>query len=466
MECTQTPSSRLPGTEPIPRAVARVALPSVAGQIVMVLYQMADTFFVARTGSDAMIAAVTVCMPAFMILSAIANLFGIGGAGAMARALGAKLPERFQDAEAFALWGCGGMTAVYSLLVLLGMNPLLDLLGGWEPRVHALARSYLLVTVVLGGLGASLSGALAHLLRARGRSLHASLGVSLGGVLNIALDPLFMFVLLPRGREALGAAVATALSNLCSLCYLSKILLDEKRGPDQETAPSLFPRKRFLQSQLPREILATGLPAFLMTVMENVSCAVLEHLMGLEGLTQQAGAGVAKKLNLLAHSLVRGMAQGVLPLLAYHYAAGERKRMYGVLRFSLTVSVGLALLCTGAGLLFGQQLTGLFLEADSASRADAALFLRILCLGAPWSAAAYGCISFFQATGHSLLSFVLACARKGALDIPLMFLLRAELGAAGIVWATPAADALCCLLALSVLWRFVRRKPAEDGLTP
>ena len=450
----------------VPRAVARAALPSVAGQIVMVLYQMADTFFVARTGSDAMIAAVTVCMPAFMILSAIANLFGIGGAGAMARALGAKMPGRFRDAEAFALWGCLGTTAVYSLLVMVLTDPLLDLLGGWEPRVHALARSYLFVTVVLGGLGASLSGALAHLLRARGQSLRASLGVSLGGVLNIALDPLFMFVLLPRGRETLGAAIATALSNGVSLIFLFAALHRERRRCAPELFPALSPRKSLFRERLPREILGTGLPAFLMTVMENVSCAVLEHLMGLEGLAQQAGVGVAKKLNLLAHSLVRGMAQGVLPLLAYHYAAGERRRMYGVLRFSMAVSVGLALLCTGAGLAFGRQLTGLFLEADSASRADAARFLRILCLGAPWSAAAYGCISFFQATGHSLLSFVLACARKGALDIPLMFLLRAQLGAAGIVWATPAADALCCLLALFVLWRFVRHKPAEEVPSP
>ena len=191
----------------VSHAVFHLAFPTVIGQIILVIYNMADTFFVGLSGNDAMLAAVTVCMPAFLFLSAISNLFGVGGASAIARALGAREPDRARDASAFAFWGCAAVTALYAAAAYLARDLFVDLLGGTNPEVHENAVAYLLFTVVLGGGITSTGVLLSHLIRAEGRSVHASFGIALGGVLNIGLDPLFMFVLLPPGQEALGAAI-------------------------------------------------------------------------------------------------------------------------------------------------------------------------------------------------------------------------------------------------------------------
>lgn len=438
---------------PVPKAILRLALPSVVGQIILVVYNMADTFFVAQTGSDAMITAVTVCMPAFMFLSAIANLFGVGGSSVISQALGKKEPERAGRASAFALTGCALTAGAYALLAWLLIDPFVDLLGGWDTGVHGLARSYLLVTVVLGGVCTALNALLAHLIRSEGDSVRASLGIMLGGVLNILLDPLFMFVILAPGQETLGAAIATALSNVLALGYFIVVLL-RKRG---RTVLSFRPSREMLGEEIPRRVLSNGLPACLMTLFENISFAVLDHLMALSGTAMQAGIGVAKKVNMLAHCIVRGMAQGVLPLIGYNYASRDRIRMREVVRLSMLISVGVAGACMAVCLVWSDALIGVFIQPGSESLAYGAAFLRILCLGAPCSACAYTCISFFQAVSRGNKSLLLAICRKGVLDVPLMLLLQGIWPVYGVVWATPITDAVCCVFALVLYFRFMKK---------
>ena len=439
-------------SSPIQRAILRLALPTVIGQAILVIYNMADTFFIGLTGSDAMVSAVTVCTPAFMFLSAISNLFGVGGSSVISRALGCRLHERAQRASSFAFWGCLLTTLLYALGTFLLLDPFIDALGGSDAAVHAQARSYLTVTVALGGLCTSMSALLAHLVRSEGRSTQASVGIVLGGLLNIALDPLFMFVLLPRGQEILGAAIATTLSNLISLLYFA-LLMGRTRS---RSVLCVAPVPGMLTQGIPFAVLSCGLPACLMTLLENISYAVLDHLMALSGVAMQAGLGVAKKVNMLAHSIVRGMAQGVLPLISYNYASGNHVRMRRAATLSMLVSVALASLCMAVCLVFSEPLIALFIPHGTQSVRCGARFLRILCIGGPFSACAYAIISFFQAVGRGLRSFTLAILRKGLLDIPLMFLLRFFSPVYGIVLATPIADIVCCAAAALMYISFLR----------
>ena len=439
-------------SSPIPRAILRLALPTVIGQAILVVYNMADTFFIGLTGSDAMVSAVTVCTPAFMFLSAISNLFGVGGSSVISRALGCRLHERARCASSFAFWGCLLTTLLYALGAFLLLDPFIDALGGSDAAVHAQARSYLTVTVALGGLCTSMSALLAHLVRSEGRSTQASVGIVLGGLLNIALDPLFMFVLLPRGQEILGAAIATTLSNLISLLYFA-LLMGRTRS---RSVLRVAPVPGMLTQGIPFAVLSCGLPACLMTLLENISYAVLDHLMALSGVAMQAGLGVAKKVNMLAHSIVRGMAQGVLPLISYNYASGNHVRMRRAATLSMLISVALASLCMAVCLVFSEPLIALFIPHGTQSVRCGARFLRILCIGGPFSACAYAIISFFQAVGCGLRSFVLAILRKGLLDIPLMFLLRFFSPVYGIVMATPIADIVCCAAAALMYISFLR----------
>lgn len=439
---------------PVLRAILRLAIPTVAGQIILVIYNLADTFFIGLTGSDAMLTSVTVCMPAFMFLSAIANLFGIGGASVISRALGVQNRERARHTAAFSFWGCIAGTLLYSLGAWIFMDPFIDLLGGTNPLVHGYCSKYLMCTVVIGGLTTSMNMLLSHLIRAEGRSVHASIGIALGGILNVLLDPLFMFVLLPAGQEPLGAAIATAVSNLLAAVYFLILVLSHQ---EKNSAIRLGWTVSAFKAHIPKEVLCAGLPACLMTLLENVSYAILDKMMSLCGTQTQAGIGVAKKVNMLAHSIVRGIAQGALPLIGYSFAAKHFKRMKRSVLLAAVFAVGAATVCMIANILFSVPLIQLFIHTGSPSVEYGARFLRILCIGSPFSACAYVIISFFQATGKSLRAFFIAILRKGALDIPLMFLLNLALPIYGIVWATPIADILCCVAALLLFMLFLKR---------
>ena len=330
----------------------------------------------------------------------------------------------------------------------------MDLLGGTDPKVHQNAVDYLTCTVVFGGVLTSVSVLFSHLIRAEGRAVHASAGIAIGGVLNIALDPLFMFVLLPPGREALGAAIATTVSNALSLLYFSLVLMRIRKRSLLRFGLSV----EMFRQRIPAAVFSAGLPACVMTLFENVSYAVLDKLMSLAGLSMQAGIGVAKKVNMLAHCMVRGISQGALPLIAYNYASKNIERMRASLRVSHAASVCVAAVCMGLNLALAPQMIGLFIRTDSDSLRYGIEFLRILCIGGPFSASAYTIISFFQATGHGKKSFLLAILRKGIVDIPLMLLLNRVLPVYGIVLATPLADALCCAAANAMLIAFLKQK--------
>lgn len=443
-------------------AILNLALPTVVGQIILVIYNMADTFFIGMAGNDAMLTAVTVCMPAFMFLSAISNLFGVGGASVIARAMGFQDGGRVGHAAAFAFWGCLLTAGCYSLGAFLARDAFIDLLGGTDPAVHYWAVQYLMCTVVVGGVFTAQGVLLSHLIRAEGRSLWSSVGIAVGGVANILLDPLFMFVIFPRGWEPLGAAVATFLSNVITLVYFA-VVLTVLRG---KTRLSFCPARAMFQSHIPADIFTAGVPACVMTLFENISYAVLDKLMSLEGLEMQAGIGVAKKVNMLAHCSVRGIAQGSLPLIAYNYAAKNYTRMKESIRVANRIAIAVAGVCMVICLLLAPQLVGIFIRHASSSLNYGAAFLRILCLGAPFSAGAYTYITFFQAVGEGRRSFLLAILRKGILDIPLMFLLRVPLPIYGIVAATPIADAVCCGVSIFLFRRYVKRLAVRTEANP
>ena len=411
-------------------AVFRLAFPTVIGQIILVIYNMADSFFIGLTGNDAMLTAVTVCMPAYMFLSAISNLFGIGGASVIARAMGKRDTERVRHSSSFSFWGCMAVTALYAMVAFLLKDRFVDLLGGTNQRVHSNAVEYLTCAVVLGGVPTSVSILFSHLIRAEGRAVHASVGIALGGLMNIALDPLFMFVLLPPGREAMGAAIATAVSNAVSLLYFILVLW---RIKDQSNLRFRFSPEIF-RDRIPPAVLAAGLPACVMTLFENVSYAVLDKLMSFSGLAAQAGIGVAKKVNMLVHCIVRGISQGALPLIAYNYSSGNLSRMRSSVRVAHLSSILIASLCMIGNLAFAHFLIGLFIHTESDSLQ-------------------YG---FFQATGNGGKSFQLAMLRKGLIDIPLMFALCPLFPVYGIVMATPLADAFCCIAANWMFTLFLR----------
>lgn len=436
--------------DPIIKSIAKLAVPTVCSQIILVLYNMADTFFISFCNSDAKLTAATICMPALMFLSAIANLFGIGGAGVISRSLGTGNKKAAKKATNLSFWCCFLITALYSLLTLFLGKPFVYLLGARDSEVTSYALSYLRWTIVFGGIPAACGTLFSHLLRAEGRSRQAGIVIMAGGILNTILDPVFMFVLLPKGHEVEGAAIATFTANLIVFIYFVIIIIIRHRKHSILRVRKPEKQRWDKSKNLLPEIFMTGFPAFTMTLFENISYAVLFNLMATSGVSAQAGLGVAKKINMLAHCMVRGMAQGVLPLIAYNYSSKNIKRMQSALKNTIIISTILALICCIISLTFTNALIGIFIKGG-ASFDYGVSFLRILCIGAPFSASAYVMISFFQAVRDGKRSLILALLRKGLFDIPLMFVLYYLRSAIWAVWSTPITDVVCCVIGIIFL---------------
>ena len=426
---------------PIGKAIWALAVPAVISQIITVIYNMADTFYIGQLGDPNQVAAATLAMPLFVMLTAISNLFGIGGASVISRALGAGQSERAQRCAAFCIWTSAAVALLYGL-VLLAVRPTLLPLLGTDALTHNWTSQYLFWTVCVGAVPTVLNPELAHLVRAEGYSRQASFGVAFGGVLNILLDPLFLFVF---KLHIVGAAIATLLSNLAATVYFFVFLYKIRRTTVITPAPKYYT----LGGHIPMDVVTVGLPSFLISMMATVSNTVLNHIIAKESNEAVAGMGIAKKINLLAFSVSQGLTQGTLPLIGFNYASGDRGRMTQAIRrlffACLLVSLGIMTLqFTGAGVI-----SQLFID-DAATVSYGQTFLRIICLAGPTSAMLFFSITVFQATGKRVQPIILSMLRKGSTDVALMVLFFHWLGVRGVAWATPAADcvALCVCAAL------------------
>lgn len=202
-------------TMPVPKAVATLAIPTVISQVVTMIYNLADTFFVGQIGNPYMVAAVSLVSPWFNLLTALGNLFGLGGGSLISRLLGKNNHRDIKNVSAFSVWGGAAVTLLFSLLTFLFRDPLLNFLGA-SPDTYGYAESYLNWVVVLGGVPTMLSLTMGHLLRSEGHARPASTGMMFGGILNVVLDPVLIFGF---HLDVAGAAIATALSNLASVVF-------------------------------------------------------------------------------------------------------------------------------------------------------------------------------------------------------------------------------------------------------
>ncbi|MCQ2792034.1 MAG: hypothetical protein MJ208_00760 [Bacilli bacterium] len=460
---------------PVLKSIFRCAIPSICSQIILVIYNLADTFFIGLAAKDpfytsqglsnALIGGVSICMPIFMLISAIANLFGVGGASLIARSLGKGDTERAKRASRFAFYGALISFFIYCLLMLALIYPLTNFLSGNDGAVAQYARIYILITVVAFGIPTGLATLFSHLFRAEGLALQASIGIMIGGLLNVALDPLFMFVFFDIKDAALAAALATGVSNVCGLLFFIVYRLKNK-----QSLLSFKFSKSMCHDGIPSEVLIVGLPACLMTFCENVSYLLLDSIIAnvsTEVAVNQAalaGVGAAKKINMFAHSVARGMTQGVLPLIGYNKTAGKRIRMKKIVDYSMLITLGFAIVCLILNTTLAEPLSMIFLNESDAIYYSKE-YLIVFAIGAPFSAIAYSIISFFQAVGHGKRSLLLALLRKGIVDIPLMFILVNSINyviGIGAVWATPIADIVCCLVALILFWAYLKKHAQVD----
>ena len=426
---------------PVRVAVAKQVIPAVASQMVALLYTSADTFFVGLLGAPAQTAAVHVANPSFMFLTAISNLFGVGGASVIARMLGRHEREKASQVASFCFWGGAAASLLFSLLFFLLHVPILSVCGATEDTFEA-ARQYAFYVIVAGALPTVLSTLLSNLTRAEGRAGAASAGMIFGSLLNIALDPLFV---LPQflNMGAAGAGLATAISNLASLLFFLLILRREREA----TVLRIGPRQlRFAGEHAPA-VLSIGFPSAVQYALTVVAIAAQSHFVSAYGSMATAALSITKKIDNLPLYFSVGVSNGLLPLVGYNHAAGNDKRAWSMFRFGAALSLSFALFCTLCFELFAPAITSVFIrEAETA--AMAAGFLRRMCVAMPFMSLCYPLIVRFQAMGEAKKALVVSVLRKGVLDIPLLFLYDSLWPMTGCMWVQPTVDCVSLLAAL------------------
>lgn len=441
---------------PVPRALATLAVPTIISQLITMIYNLADTFFIGRTNDPYKVAAASLAFVLFFVMNALSNLFGVGGGSLISRLLGQRKNEEAKKVCSFSFYGTILITLGYSLLCLLFMDPLLRLMGASDNTI-GYASSYVLWVVVIGGIPSTISMTMAHLLRSEGYAKQASFGLGMGGVLNIILDPLFMFVFLEPGLEVTGAAVATMLSNICSLIYFF-VVFARLRG---NTVLSLAPKYIPAGSRYTGQIFATGFPSALGSLLSCVANVVVNNLTAGYNDFALAAMGVVKKIDMLPMNVGMGLCQGMMPLVAYNYAAKNYERMRAASSCARIAGMSFAGLCIVFFEIFAGPLVKLFIS-EAETLTYGINFLRICCIATPVMICNFQMAYTFQAMGKGPQSLLLSSCRQGLINIPLLFLMNGLFGLYGVVWTQLISDGITLIISFALYQKVYRALIAEE----
>ncbi len=434
---------------PIPKAVMTLSVPMILSSLVMVIYNLADTYFVGILNDPVQNAAVTLAAPVLLAFNAINNLFGVGGSSMMSRALGKRDYDTVSYSSAISFYCSLFCGLLFSLLFTLLRNPLLHVLGA-DAGTSAATASYLMWTVSFGAAPAILNVVLAYLVRSEGASLHASIGTMSGCMLNILLDPIFI---LPWGFNlgAAGAGLATFISN-CVACLYFFILLFIKRETTYVCIrPSMF---RFHKSII-FGICAVGIPASIQNLLNVTGMTILNNFTSSYGSNAVAAMGIAQKINMVPLQIALGFSQGIMPLVSYNYASGNRIRMKKAILFAAKFAVGSMAVITVCYYLSAETLICLFMKHAKIVAYGTPL-LRGLCLHLPFLCMDFLTVGVFQACGMGKKSLIFALLRKIILEIPALFLLNMLFPLYGLAYAPLFAEVLLATVAVISLLQIFR----------
>ncbi len=433
---------------PVPKALATLAIPTIISQLITMIYNLADTFFIGMADNPSQTAASSVSFTLVFLMACISNLFGVGGGSLISRLLGEKRDKDAASVASFSFYGSLAVSAIYSLAVLAFMDPLLMNLGATDSSI-AYARDYALWVVVIGAIPTTLSVTMSHLFRSEGYAKYASIGLGMGGIINIILDPIFMFVILPQGNETKGAAIATMISNVAVLVYFVVIYF-MKRG---SSVLSLSPRKMIPEKRYIKSVFAVGFPSALGSFLACLSSIVINNLTAgyshLYGDVPVAAVGIAKKIDMLPMNVGMGLCQGMMPLVAYNYSSGNYKRMKAFATCARMIGMGFAAVCIVVFELFASPIVSIF-NGHAETVAMGTDFLRILCLAVPLMIFNFQLSFTFQAMGMGKQSLILSSLRQGLVNIPLLFVMNHFFGLYGIIWTQLVSDAITSLISYAI----------------
>lgn len=446
----------------VPKAVAAMAVPSMLGMLINIVYNLADTFFVGQTGDSNQVAAVSISMPLFLLFMAVGNLFGVGGCAFISRSLGEGKKDRVKQISSFCIYTSIAVGIVLGVIYLIFKEPLLYLVGASENTI-GFAVDYL-KWVAIGSPFVVISICVCNLIRGEGAAKTSMFGMVLGQLVNIVLDPIFILdsgdklfgITLPFGLNlgVAGAAIATVLGNVCSVVFFLIYFLKGK------SILSITPARYTVKNGIAKGVINVGLPASLNNLLMSISNIIVNIVLVSYGDNAVAAMGVAMKANMLVVMLQIGLAQGVQPLIGYCYGARNYTRMKQCIRFSIACNVIIGTVMTLFYVVFKENVISMFINDSEVIELGVKMLIAIMSPG-PVIGIMFIFNFSFQGMGKGIQSLILSIGRQGLIYIPLLFILNATIGLEGIIWSQAAADFACVIMSF-VMWMVIKKEMKKN----
>ncbi len=423
---------------PVPKAVATMAIPTIISMLVVVIYNMADTFFIGQTNDAMQVAAVSLATPVFMVFMALGNLFGIGGSSAISRALGEKRMERAKNLSSFCCYGSLGLGVIMAAAFLLGMNGILKMIGASE-NTFWYAKEYL-TYISFGGPFIMFGTAFGNILRGEGAAKESMIGNLIGTVTNIVLDPI---MILGLGWGVTGAAVATVIGNIAACLFYLMYFLRKK------SVLSIHLQDFKMREGVAIGVMTIGIPASLNNILMSCANIVLNNVLVQYGDNTVAAMRVAMKANMLVVLLQIGLCAGIQPLIGYNYGARNSKRLKKVFRFTGLCAIVMGTVLTILMVMAREAVIRAFINDSQVVDYGIQMVIALQLTG-PVIGILFLCINTIQGMGKALPSLILTICRQGLVFIPLVFLLNRLFGLDGVIYAQAAADVISIILSVMI----------------
>ncbi|MCI8441208.1 MAG: MATE family efflux transporter [Provencibacterium sp.] len=425
------------------------ALPVVLGSVVSLIYNLADTYFIAQTGDALLVAGVSLCSPVFILLMAFGNIYAQGGSSLISRLLGKNDRAGVRRVSAFCFYAAILTGLLLAAPMLLFHRPLLTLLGASGQTLPYAMPYYCILAA--GAPLVVLNFIHANLLRCEGQATLSMLGTSGGAVLNIILDPIFISLF---GWGAAGAAIATLCGYLFTNLFLLVVVLR------RSSCLSVDCRRAHISGDSLRQILGIGVTAAIANLAQSASLILMNQFLLPYGSEKIAALGIVLKINMVVQMVLVGFSFGGVPLFGYLYGAKDFQKLHKLLRFCLRFLCSLALGISALLFLLAPQLVRLFIDSGSIV-SDGAAMLRWQTAGSPFAAVVLLLTCLFQAAGKALPALLLSLSRQGVIFIAVLAAAVFIAQYQGFLAAQLTADLLSAALALLLYRRAFGRGGGE-----
>ncbi|MFI3166173.1 MAG: MATE family efflux transporter [Bacillota bacterium] len=435
----------------VPKFVLKNTVPAILGMIMVLIYNMADLFFVGQTGDALQVTSVSLATPVFLVFISIGTIFGMGGASVISRALGAEKKEYADKVASFSFVASIVVGVFVSILLCVFAEEIAVKLGATSDTTVQMVGEYISILAISGPF-IILQTCFSNVLRAEGNVQKAMMGMLIGNIVNIVLDPIFILML---GMNVPGAAIATSIGNICSGLYY---ILFFVRG---KSKLSISLKKFTMKEKVCASVLAIGIPASLGTIFVTVSQIVINLLMSGYGELAVAGIGVALKIILISWMLCVGLGQGVQPILGFCVGAKDWDRFRDILKFSILFGLGIGVVMTVLCYVGLTQIAGAFLT-DEEAFGYAYYFSQIL-LSTGWLLGVFNVlVNALGAMGAEKASLVTNASRQGIIFLPLVVIMNYAMGVDGLLWAQPISDVLTLILTIILCVKTYKTLRSKD----